>query len=234
MIDNSNATVQSCTFEQNIARKGGAIMFSTATASSSHTEILDSNFINNSATEQGAGVSYDFIPPVIQSQTNQENSAPYGPDLASYPFKLIFSQTGTSTLNIDNIGSSINLEKPIDIIVVDSNSQPMNQLNTGSVKIVTDLGLFFDQNLATNHSVQGIDSAKITNGTARFDDIAFISEPGQQGVKYYFYSSVIDYDKVFALDGVESGEYEQYITHAKVNFRYCKPGEIQEGNICRA
>jgi predicted outer membrane repeat protein len=47
--------------------------------------ISDSTFIANSASLKGGAIYYDTYKPFLTNNTFLNNSAPYGPDLASYP-----------------------------------------------------------------------------------------------------------------------------------------------------
>ena len=48
----------------------------------------NSTFINNTAVEAGGAIAYDLYPPELEDNYFVNNTAVYGPDIASYPYKI--------------------------------------------------------------------------------------------------------------------------------------------------
>ena len=77
-----------------------------------------------------------------------------------------------------------------------------------------------------NQSVSGTNSKKAVNGEISFDDLSFISNPGDVNVEFSIKSSALDHEVLSLQYG---NFYNQ--TNIVASFRNCQPGEIQRGNV---
>lgn len=174
------------------------------------TTIENSNFDQNEAVIMGGAIYYNLYRPLLNA--NQfNNSAPYGPNIASYPVRIVELATNQNKIYLSNIGSGIKHDGILSLAIVDFDNQTMNLESDSTIKIVR-----------TNEqsSVTGTDSAKINNGTAIFDDLEFISFPGSSNVKYSITSSLLDSDKIKI--GLDQYQYNssQFENQLLVSFRF--------------
>ena len=75
-------------FISNKARNGGGIYFDCTFDNPCNISIDNVEFINNSASESGGGVYYNLNRPTLNNLMFTNNSADYGPDIASYAVKV--------------------------------------------------------------------------------------------------------------------------------------------------
>ena len=78
-------------FEQNMADIGGAISFQCPSYMTQTCEgdFNMNNFNMNEATKSGGAVYYDsYRPENIESNTYSSNTAAYGPEMASFPYRI--------------------------------------------------------------------------------------------------------------------------------------------------
>ena len=139
------------------------------------------------------------------------NSAHYGPDLASYAVKIRIQGSDTDTIVLDNIGSGIVNEDSFTLELLDFDNQVMILNNQNQITISA-----MNRSQA---SVSGTNSKQISSGVATFDSFIAIAEPGLKGVKFQATSKSIINAKVTRVHGTA---FENIID---INFRMCKPGE---------
>eukprot|EP00347_Sterkiella_histriomuscorum_P014067 403362285 len=85
--------VTNSTFENNIADIGGVFSLQCSYLQYCSYDIKNSQFHGNQANTQGAVVYYNKYRPLnIENNTFQNNSAPYGNQVASYPFSVKITQ----------------------------------------------------------------------------------------------------------------------------------------------
>ena len=155
------------------------------------------------------------------------NSAQFGPDIASYAVRIkqvVSNSNGSSLADIvelDDVPSGLVIDSSIELAVVSAEQDQIMVSDSKSIiKIVA---------LDASSKVSGQNTDTLTQGRANFTNTLFTAAPGRRGVKFRLVSSAIDYTVIQHLDPVKYAD--QIVT---VNFRWCKPGEIQIGNICSA
>jgi hypothetical protein len=118
---------------------------------------------------------------------------------------------------LNNIGSKIQLETPLNLRLVDYDGQTMNQnsFNQILIQAVSE----------TTSSVSGFNSELLKEGVATFDAIQFVGSPGSKNVKYQASSKAINKAKIDQVFGSQLSD-----NQISVNFRFCRPGEIDEAN----
>ena len=123
--------------------------------------------------------------------------------------------------NWDDVPSGLVIDSSIELAVVSAEQDQIMVSDSKSIiKIVA---------LDASSKVSGQNTDTLTQGRANFTNTLFTAAPGRRGVKFRLVSSAIDYTVIQHLDPVKYAD--QIVT---VNFRWCKPGEIQIGNICSA
>ena len=187
--------------------------------------ILNSVFTGNTAVQKGGAIYYNRERPILSQNIFAGNVAAYGPDIASYPVKIVLKGTGNNQIYIYNAVSGQKHSDIIELELIDFDNQILVLENSETVKI---------QSFLSNASISGNDYAKFTNGLAVLDDIEFIVKPGSESVIYNLTSNALDFDTISA--GIMNFEdsASDYINNILATFRYCEPGEIEVDQIeCR-
>jgi predicted outer membrane repeat protein len=174
-------------------------------------------FESNSATIKGGAIYYDYKRPVFENVTYVNNLADYGPNIASYPVKILLNDSSPEHMFLNNIGSKIQLETPLNLRLVDYDMQTMSQnsFNQILIQAVNE----------TTSSVSGFNSELLKQGVATFDAIQFVASPGSKNIKYQASSKAIDKVKIEEVFGFQLSD-----NQISINFRFCRPGEIDEAN----
>jgi hypothetical protein len=209
-IFNSNVTIANSIFSNNTAESGGAIHFNWKSMINCNLKITDSLFVGNNATSKGGAIYYGFKRPQLSNVTNQGNWASYGPDLASYAFKI--KMVGSEEMVFNNVGSDIKYEDTVKLALLDYDDQVMALNNIDQIMIIP-----VNSSIS---SIRGVNSALWRKGIATFENIIAVAKYGSQNVKYKATSKIIDTSKLKQV--YESSNFDNIIT---MNFRNCKPGE---------
>jgi hypothetical protein len=124
----------------------------------------------------------------------------------------------TELSKFENIASGITIENPIELVLVDVEENILTSDSSSYIKITeTESGT----------EVLGQNTVTLVNGKASFTGTVFHASPGRANVNFIVSSSAINYDMVEFLDSMTYKT--QIIT---INFRWCKPGEIEVGDNC--
>lgn len=135
----------------------------------------------------GGAVYYDSWRPTIENSTYTSNSAVYGPDIASYPIKIIMQGSSTDEITFNNVGSGVQYPSVVSLAIIDYDRQEITNDDTSQIKI---------SSVTTNSSIMGIDYAKVIDGVGTFDNLQFIYEPGAQNIEFIANSKTIDSDLI--------------------------------------
>ena len=181
-------------------------------------------FINNTATDKGGAIYYNLQKPTMNLNTFEGNTAEYGPNLASYAVKIVEYHTKSNKVKLENIASGLQYDKELYLSVIDADDQVMNLENEYTINIVAS---------DFNSAVLGISSVRMINGTSHFNNLIFANKPGNSNVKFEMTSKLLDQQQI--KYGVELSTQNQslYENNIFVNFRFYKPGEIEDHNKCR-
>ena len=217
-IEDSNVSIVNSTFVSNTALIGGAISFECTGASLWNLFLSNSAFNSNIAVSQGGAIFYDYYRPTISSVTFTNNSAEYGPNFASFAFKIKFSDSNTDEMIINNLSSGNEYNRTLRLSLVDFDNQTMILNNADQISI--------NPINTTSASIKGINTALLRNGVASFNNFIAIAEPGSFNIQFQVSSKSINYNKIKKVYSISSSN----IIYA--NFRYWSPGEAQvAGNI---
>ena len=88
-MSNSHVKVENCTFKNNLAKNGGAIAIDCNYLIPCQNEIINSEFRNNTAVEDGGAIIYNSYPPTISNNTYFNNTGVYGSNIASYAVRIM-------------------------------------------------------------------------------------------------------------------------------------------------
>lgn len=126
--------------------------------------------------------------PVITNVTYINNTAQYGPNIASYPIKVKVYNAASDDIIFNNFGSGIRITEPISLALVDHFDNIMVLDNASQISIIS----------SASHLITGTNVRRVTSGVATFDDLVFISSPGASGVEFPISSKSIDSEVVQA------------------------------------
>ena len=187
---NSKLNIFDSVFRDNTADIAGAISFSCTHLTLCELKATDSTFEDNKATVKGGAIYYDYTHPRIENVTYTNNSAQYGPDIASYAVKIRKVGSQSDTITIKDMGSGIVLDETLHLELLDYENQVMVLENANSISI-------FPRN-TSEASVQGINTALLQSGKAEFDGLIFIAHPGAESIQFYATSKAINTAKIRA------------------------------------
>ena len=145
----------------------------------------------------------------MSNNSYANNSAEYGPNIASIPFKVVEQGTINDQIYLNDIPSGLQYESSIKLMLVDREGQVMNLENEAVAKIRTS---------STLSRISGFDSAKFTRGMTEINGVTFAHYPGAN-------------DTLFNVTLTNSDTIIKNMP-IYVSFRYCQPGEIISENQC--
>ena len=214
--------MDNCTFINNIATYGGAINVECNYLNLCTNVIKNSNFINNTALSRGGAIKYSSYVPTLENNRFENNIADFSENIASYAVRVfqVVDEELVEIERLDNIASGMQLDNVIALALTNSQGKVMVNDNESSIRIIP---------LTNITEVAGQDTVRVINGVGTFTAMELTAAPGLDGIEFLLFSSAIDYDMIKHIDPEKYPD--QVFT---VNFRWCKPGEIQRGNICTA
>ena len=217
---NCEINIQNSTFIGNKAEQGGAISFEWTSINLCNLSLSNSTLIGNTGIKEGGAIYYNYRPPTIQNVHFDNNSAPYGNNLASYPYRigLINSSKGDEII-LNDVGSGIVLENSLKLALFDFNDQIMVQDSLSQLIIVAE-----DPEKGTT---SGFNTAVAKKGISIFQGLSAIARPGSLSVKFVVSTKAIDKQKL--LDVFNITQTEEVVV---INFRYCKTGEQIDQDRC--
>jgi len=169
----------------------------------------------------GGAIVFNSYSPLIQNIVYYNNTAEFGSNIANYPTRikeLINENELVNLIKLSNIPSGEKIETPIILAIVDVEQDDIFTSNSkASISI---------EPLDAKSKIEGQSTIRLFKGIGSFTESIFQASPGRTGVRYLMTSSAINYEMLQYLD---KNTYTQQIF--TVDFRWCKPGEIQIGDI---
>ena len=218
-MSDSKISIINSKFINNIAISGGAISFECTSLDSCNLNINTTTFSSNRATSQGGAIYYNYNRPTISNTIFSNNNAYYGYDFASYAVRVVMDGNMNPEMTIFNAASGIQYDQEVKFSLIDYYNQTMslNSVNQITINPVN----------KTAVSMKGTNSGLLRNGVATFNNLIFNTQPGSTNIQFIASSKAIDSVKVKEVYGSVSNNL------ISVNFRFCKPGEIQlSDNTC--
>jgi hypothetical protein len=130
--------------------------------------------------------------------------------------KIMLYNSSSDSLLLNDVGSGVQYEDTITLALVDFENKIMILDNTSQISIKT---------ISANQTILGTNVKTVSEGIAVFNDLTFISNPGDAAVEFHVTSNTFNYEVIAAQYG--SADIQNNLV---VNFRYCKPGEIITSN----
>ena len=219
-IQNSDINIINSNFTKNIAETGAAISFECTSLVQCQLNLTETVFSHNQASEKGGAIFYNYNRPLLKNITYMNNSAQYGPDIASYAVKITFNDSFSNSMSINNTPSGLPYSNAFTLVLRDYDNQVMVLNNANQISLFSS-----DSSIEL---VSGVNSVVLKNGTATFNDLTIAAQPGRQNVMFRATSKAINSFKVAAVYGRSTKE-----SLVKLDFRYCQPGEQMSDNVCR-
>jgi hypothetical protein len=225
--DVKTVLIANSTFLNNSALSGsaGALQLDCIESAPCNFTVTSNNFSSNSAGLDGGAVYWTKQQPTFLNNSFSNNSAEYGPDVASFGIKMKSldfdeSQGKLSKVSEDSyidIASGQRLPQPIVIALVDHTGQVVKTDNSSIASI-------FPKDTA-NVTVTGNSKVTAVRGVYTFTEVKFSAQPGVS-IKALFSSDVLD-----ALTSQDSG-YSTEPLSVDMQLRECQAGETLVGKDC--
>ena len=180
--------------------------------------ITDSNFTSNSASSSGGAIKYNIYRPTMSGLVFTNNSAQYGADIASYAIKVVRHNSSNDQVVLSGVGSGVQYDEVLILQAVD---------HDGNVMVLDDTSQISITPTTSQQTVLGSGVKKLTNGQATFDNLIFVSNPGDEHIEFRLSSKAVDATKIQLQYGVSSLQ-----DSIDVSFRWCQPGEMHVSNTC--
>ena len=160
-IENSNVSIDNCTFVNNTAISGGTILVSWYYLTLCTNSITNSYFANNIAVQRGGAIIYNSYQPNFVNNVFVNNSASFRPNIANYAVKLMMVTDRGALANLSSISglpSGLKIETAFSIAVVNNEEQVMSNDNKNAVRILP---------LDAGTDVKGQSTVVLNNGIAK-------------------------------------------------------------------
>ena len=210
LFTNTNFTINSSVFSNNIAIYGAGIFISWQLNSICLTSILNTTFSDNVAQISGGAIMYDLFRPTLSSLIFSNNSAQYGPNIASYAIKIKIGETNQNTLTINNAISGKSSQIFI-FNILDFDDQVIKLDSTSKITIKSN---------SSESQVIGKSSVVSNAGIVIMSEVILVSAPGSHNIIFSVNPSSISLDIAKTIYG-NNYTFPSIIS----NFRYCRPGE---------
>lgn len=218
--------------------KGGALLLHCSDAQNCSFKIVRNHFQYNSAQNNGGAICWEDVFPVALANDYLNNSAIYGPDIASYPVTIGLLQDDGSIL------MPFDIRKLTESDVVHITT--LNEIPSGQESVSLDLQFVLldhkNQIVATDSystgeivpnntastSITGDSKTISQSGIFHFSSFKISAEPGTS-TDIKFTTSAIDLSK-----SSKSNDGISYIStvHLLINLRECTLGESLVGKEC--
>ena len=162
---------------------------------------------------------YDLYRPEMSDNQFDNNTAVYGPNIASYPTMVALSDDSATTFELLEVVSGQVVDPALEIDLVDHDGQTITTDSASKIKFII---------VDASSDLDGTREAIANQGLATFDDLIFVSTPGSEAIEYQVSSNAINDQKILLQYGVDSLQ-----DPLLVSFRYCQSGEIESEDRCR-
>ncbi|CDW87610.1 UNKNOWN [Stylonychia lemnae] len=219
LVKNTNFNVKFSNFIENYAKDGGALALICSPSITCIYDIDTNQFTSNYATTKGGAIYYNKHRPQKLSNNvfNIGNYAPYGPEMAGYPYSVIVQ-------SYDNIplASGQAYQGLIKIGIIDADGQIVTNDNSSAT----------DQNT----KISGEYLIQVENGIGIFQVgmLKFYSMPGSKNVSFKIQSSSIDTNYIMRVFEISPNDQTKQINleYIYFDFRQCQSGEINSNGQC--
>lgn len=187
-----NLTITDSQFLENRSLRGAAISNICSNVNYCSITLKNISFKKGEGFVSGGAIHYDVFRPKMENITFESNIAPYGPNISSYPMKIVMKGTTNSIIVLEDVPSGQAFSDLVVLEIIDYDNQTYSLKEAGSV---------FLNKIDLNTYVAGDNSQGLVSGTASFLGIIFVAQPGSKNVKFKVSSNVIDSSKLLKMFG---------------------------------
>ena len=185
-------TIYNSSFSNNLASYGGGIVLSWKLKLPCLSVLNNVTFKNNISSRQGGAIYYDLYRPNMTNVIFINNTAPYGPNIASYPVKIVLANSNATDIVFNDVISGQEQEVDLSFHIVDYDNQLALLATSGRIVI---------SQIIKGTSVFGRSTASIVDGVATFDKLIFNAPPGSKNIPFKISSTLIDSSKLIRQYG---------------------------------
>jgi hypothetical protein len=224
--NNVNVIINDTQFTNNSAGvEAGALHLECSDSDQCIFNLTRTEFSHNSAAVRGGAVNWVDVQPALLNCSFSNNSAEYGPELASYPIALSLVRPEARLFQSEElpvIASGQNIEEVIKVSLVDHYSQVVLTASGYDCSIIGNI----------NVTAKGQTRAISKDGVFAFQNFSIVAEPGYQTAFELYTSGIDEGRQSYSLSktNITGG-----IT-VDVMMRQCVPGEsliAKECFICK-
>ena len=113
----------------------------------------------------------------------QNNSAPYGNDIASYPVRIVAQGSNDFQISLNELTSGQLFTKGLVLNVIDFDNQTVTNLIKGNIVVSI---------IYQNTKVSGRNSESIINGVSTFSGLILSAKPGSNKIQFSVNTGNID------------------------------------------
>jgi hypothetical protein len=169
-IKNTGFVLSKSAFKHNRAASGGGIRLICSDGKNCSSSLSESEFASNSASLNGGSFYWQTHLPVLANLTFSNNSAVYGPDIASFPVALKHITSGRLLSNITGVASGQTITQPVHLALIDHYGAVVTTDNSSQATVLP-----ADSEHAT---VSGNIQATAVNGVLVFNSFKISTDPG--------------------------------------------------------
>ena len=128
----------------------------------------------------------------------QNNTAPYGNDIASYPVRVVIKGDNDNSnyqIYLNEIASGQTLSESLVLKIIDYDNQTISTLIKGNIVVST---------IDHNTKAYGRNSESIVNGVSTFSGLILSAKPGSNNVQFSINTGIIDNSIILRQFGKES------------------------------
>eukprot|EP00361_Fabrea_salina_P007450 CAMPEP_0202436818 /NCGR_PEP_ID=MMETSP1345-20130828/26245_1 /ASSEMBLY_ACC=CAM_ASM_000843 /TAXON_ID=342563 /ORGANISM="Fabrea Fabrea salina" /LENGTH=1731 /DNA_ID=CAMNT_0049050339 /DNA_START=6 /DNA_END=5201 /DNA_ORIENTATION=+ len=221
---NSATNITKNYFQNNSASEGGGVFIDYSSKEGTLSWVSNCSFVENSASSNGGSIRWKTVSPHISSNTYQNNTAPYGADIASYAvgMGLVTSNSrllsGESLAYMEGIAPGQEIEKLAEIALRDKYGNIVTTDNSTEATLKS-----------LNATLGGQTTVTAVNGVITFEKIT-VTGVINQNITVVIRASSIETNQQEVQD--DETEFNPNLS-VIVNLRDCKVGEENTGDQCK-
>ena len=176
-----NSTIKDSNFTNNSWSYGCAVYYTWSLSNYCVNSIENVIVSNSSAVFAGGAIYYDVYRPTINNLIFNNNTAPYGNNIASYAVRVMNEGSLDYKILLEDIASGQTIPKKLVFKVVDYDNQTIPSSGSISIKPYN-----------SETKVLGATNTNIVNGVGVFNNLILQAKPGSHHVAFSVTSNLIN------------------------------------------
>jgi len=221
---NSATNITNSYFQNNSASEGGGVFIEYSSKEGTLSRVSNCSFVSNSASSEGGSIRWKTVSPHISSNTYQNNTAPYGADIASYAVGMGLVISSSRLLSeeplayIEGITPGQEIEKLVEVALRDKHENIVATDNSTEATLES-----------LNATIGGKTTVTAVNGVITFEKIT-VTGVINQNITVVIRASSIETNQQQVKD--DETEFNPDLS-VIVSLRDCKVGEENTGDQCK-